>query len=133
MIAEDVRARIRRLFFAEHWKRGTSAAELDVHRDTVARAVDTSLFATVKFRAKAQMLDPYRDFVRATLDQYPRLCSTTSARDDPRARLRGQRVSAQALRATRSAGFPRTRPFSGSARCLARRRRSTGARSAGSE
>ena len=76
MIGEDVRARIRRLFFAEHWKIGTIAVELDLHRDTVARAVDTSLFATVKFRAKSQMLDPYRDFVRATLDQYPRLCST---------------------------------------------------------
>jgi transposase len=76
MIGEDVRARIRRLFFAEHWKVGTIAVELDLHRDTVARAVDTSLFATAKFRAKSQMLDPYRDFVRATLDQYPRLCST---------------------------------------------------------
>ena len=71
MIDEDVRARIRRLFFAEHWKIGTIAIELDLHRDTVARAVDTSLFATVKFRVKSQMLDPYRDFVRATLDQYP--------------------------------------------------------------
>ena len=76
MISDDVRARIRRLFFAEHWKIGTIAIELDVHRDTVARAVDTSRFATVKFRTKAQMLDPYREFVRATLGQYPRLCST---------------------------------------------------------
>jgi len=76
MIGEDVRARIRRLFFAEHWKIGTIAIELKLHRDTVARAIDTSQFATVKFRTKSQMLDPYRDFVRATLDQYPRLCST---------------------------------------------------------
>jgi len=76
MIGEDVRARIRRLFFAEHWKIGTIAVELDLHRDTVARAIDTSLFATVKFRSKSQMLDPYREFVRATLAQYPRLCST---------------------------------------------------------
>ncbi len=29
---------IRRLFFAEHWKMGTIAAELGVHRDTVALA-----------------------------------------------------------------------------------------------
>jgi len=76
MISDDVRARIRRLFFAEHWKIGTIATELGVHRDTVARAVETTRFATVRFRAKSQMLDPYRDFIRATLEQYPRLCST---------------------------------------------------------
>ena len=76
MISEDVRVRIRRLFFAEHWKVGTIATELGVHQDTVARAIETTRFATVRFRSKAQMLDPYRDFVRATLDQYPRLCST---------------------------------------------------------
>ena len=76
MISDDVRARIRRLFFAEHWKVGTIATELGVHRDTVARAVETTRFATVRFRTKSQMLDPYRDFIRATLEQYPRLCST---------------------------------------------------------
>lgn len=76
MISDEVRARIRRLFFAEHWKIGTIATELGVHRDTVAHAVEVSRFATAQFRSKAQMLDPYRDFVRATLEQYPRLCST---------------------------------------------------------
>jgi len=76
MISDDVRARIRRLFFAEHWKVGTIATELGVHRDTVARAIETTRFATVRFRTKSQMLDPYRDFIRATLEQYPRLCST---------------------------------------------------------
>ena len=68
MISEELRSHIRRLFFAEHWKIGTIAIELKLHRDTVARAIDTSQFATVKFRTKSQMLDPYRDFVRATLD-----------------------------------------------------------------
>ena len=76
MISETVRSRIRRLFFAEHWKVGTIATELGVHRDTVAHAVEISRFATANFRSKAQLLDPYRDFVRATLEQYPRLCST---------------------------------------------------------
>lgn len=76
MISEDVRARIRRLYFAEHWKIGTIAAELGLHRDTVACAVDTSRFSNSRFRAKSQILDPYRDFVRATLEQYPRLRAT---------------------------------------------------------
>ena len=35
MITPELRSRIRRLFFAEHWKIGTIAAELAVHRDTV--------------------------------------------------------------------------------------------------
>ena len=66
MISEDVRARIRRLFFAEHWKVGTIAAELGLHRDTVACAVDTSRFSTCRFRDKARILDPYRDFIPVT-------------------------------------------------------------------
>ncbi len=76
MISEDVRARIRRLFFAEHWKVGTIAAELGLHRDTVSCAVDTSRFSNCRFRDKARILDPYRDFIRATLEQYPCLRAT---------------------------------------------------------
>jgi transposase len=76
MITEETRANIRRLFFAEHFKVGTIATELGLHRDTVVRAIDTSRFATTRFRGQALLLDPYRDFVRATLDQYPGLRST---------------------------------------------------------
>lgn len=76
MISEELRAKIRRLFFAEHWKIGTIAAQLGLHRDTVALAVDTSRFATTRFRAKAMLLDPYREFIRITLEQYPRLRAT---------------------------------------------------------
>lgn len=76
MISADVRARIRRLFFAEHWKVGTIAAELGLHRDTVACAVETCRFSNSRFRGEARLLDPYRDFVRATLEQYPRLRAT---------------------------------------------------------
>jgi hypothetical protein len=76
MISEDVRARIRRLFFAEHWKVGTIAAELGLHRDTVACAVDTTRFSTCRFRDKARILDPFRNFIRATVEQYPRLRAT---------------------------------------------------------
>lgn len=76
MIPEELRSRIRRLFFAEHWRIGTIASELGVHRDTVALAVETSRFATARFRGQALALDPYRDFVRMTLEQYPRLRST---------------------------------------------------------
>ncbi len=78
MISAEQRARIRRLFFAEHWKMGTIAAELGIHRDTVARAIETERFTNIAFRtaAAATSLDPYKDFVRATLEQHPRLRST---------------------------------------------------------
>jgi transposase len=76
MISPELRARIRRLFFAEHWKMGTIAAELGVHRDTVALAIEPERFTNVAFRASVALLDPYKDFVRATLEQHPRLRAT---------------------------------------------------------
>ena len=76
MISPELRARIRRLFYAEHWKIGTIAAELRVHHDAVERAVEPERFINVAYRAKAVSLDPYKDFVRATLEQYPRVVST---------------------------------------------------------
>ena len=35
MIAPETVTRIRHLFFAEHWKIGTIASELGLHRETV--------------------------------------------------------------------------------------------------
>src|SRR5512134_94249 len=76
MISADQRARIRRLFYAEHWKVGTIAAELGVHRDTVTLAIESARFTNTRFRATAMIIDPYREFIRATLEQYPRLRAT---------------------------------------------------------
>jgi transposase len=47
-----------------------------VHRDTVELAIEPKRFVNVAHRPSASMLDPYKDFVRATLDQYPRLRAT---------------------------------------------------------
>ena len=44
MITPELRARIRRLFFAEHWKVGTIAAELGVHHETVMHAIEADRF-----------------------------------------------------------------------------------------
>ncbi len=76
MISSELRSRIRRLFFAEHWKLGTIAAELGVHRDTVELAIEPRKFVNVTYRASASLLDPYKAFVQATLVQYPRLRAT---------------------------------------------------------
>ena len=39
MIDADLKARIRRLYYVEHWKRGTIATQLGVHFDTVVLAL----------------------------------------------------------------------------------------------
>jgi hypothetical protein len=62
-------AEIRRLFFAEHWRVGTIAVQLDLHPDTVRRALATERFARPGV-ARPSALDPYRPFLQATLEQY---------------------------------------------------------------
>src|SRR3990172_7337779 len=68
-------AEIRRLFFAEPWRVGTIAAQLGVPPDTVPRALATERFARPAVVRPSQ-LDPYRAFVQATLQRYPRLRAT---------------------------------------------------------
>src|SRR5260221_2329231 len=76
MIDEELRSRIRRLFFAEHWKVGTIAAELEVHHDTVEAAIEAERFVNVPYRGRREMLDSYKAVVESTLEQYPRLRAT---------------------------------------------------------
>jgi transposase len=74
MISDDERARIRRLFYAEHWKVGTIATELGVHHDTVRRAIEAERFVgRTEERVVASILDPYKAFINDTLAQHPRL------------------------------------------------------------
>jgi len=75
MISRELRARIRRLFYAEHWKVGTIAAELRVHHDTVERALGL-LGRTGTPQLRPMGLDPYKDFIVRTLEQHPRLRAT---------------------------------------------------------
>jgi len=76
MISTEQRARIRRLFYAEHWKVGTIAAELSVHRDTVLGAIEAERFIQTGPQIRPTLLDPYKDFIIATLEQHPRLRAT---------------------------------------------------------
>src|SRR5690349_16779771 len=70
----EQRARMRRLFYAEHWKIGTIAAELGVHHDTVRRAIEAERFAgRTEARVVESILDPYKAFINDTLAQHPRL------------------------------------------------------------
>ena len=77
MIAAEQSAEIRRLFYAEHWKVGTIAAALGVHRDTVTRAIGAERFLSAgASRPRPTRLDPYLPVVRQTLAQYPTLRAT---------------------------------------------------------
>ncbi|HSK31291.1 MAG TPA: hypothetical protein VLA17_15130, partial [Candidatus Limnocylindria bacterium] len=75
MITPEQKANIRRLFHGEHWKIGTIAAELGLHPNTVRAALEVERF---KHGAapRAALTDPYRDFIRRTLEQHPSLRAT---------------------------------------------------------
>lgn len=69
-------AEIRRLYFAEHWKRGTIATQLGVHVDVVKRALGRLGPRPGTPRPSSRLLEPYRPFIDETLQQYPRLVAT---------------------------------------------------------
>ena len=75
MISPETRAQIRRHFSAEHGKIGAIAHELGVHPDTVRNAIAAERFRSTQPRRPA-IVDPYAEFIRQTLDQYPRLRAT---------------------------------------------------------
>lgn len=76
MIPPESVTRIRRLFYAEHWKTGTIATELGVHHETVMRAIEAERFLRSGAAIRASMIDPYKAFIAATLEEHPRLRST---------------------------------------------------------
>jgi hypothetical protein len=75
MISPEVRAEIRRYFYAEHWKIGTIARELNLHPDTVRIAVETQRLGGGQ-PVRPSKVDPYLGFIRETLEQHPRLRAT---------------------------------------------------------
>lgn len=76
MISLELQSKIRRLFFGEHWKVGTIAAELGIHPDTIKRAIDLERFRGSRTVIRASKLDAYKAFVLETLEKHPRLRAT---------------------------------------------------------
>lgn len=68
-------AEITRLYFAEHWRVGTIAAQLGVHPDVVRRVLGIGK-ARPGGEPRPRLVDPYRAFIDETLARYPRLCTT---------------------------------------------------------
>ncbi|HXX63949.1 MAG TPA: IS21 family transposase [Bacteroidota bacterium] len=75
MIDLETRARIRQLFYAEHWKIGTIARELDLHHETVRLAIETDRFNSSK-TLRPNATDPYAGFIRGVLQKHPHLRAT---------------------------------------------------------
>ena len=75
MISPETRVQIRRYFYAEHWKIGTIAQALNVHPDTVRRAIEVERFQHAE-PLRPSIVDPYLPFVRQMLEQHPRLRAT---------------------------------------------------------
>ena len=75
MIDAETRARIRHLFYAEHWKIGTIARELSLNPETVSAAVETDRFNNTK-ALRPSVLDSYGDFIREILTKHPHLRAT---------------------------------------------------------
>lgn len=75
MITSELKAEIRRLFFGEHWRIGTIVTQLNVHRDTVERALGLDGFVS-RGEARPSSLDLFRELIGATLKQYPKLSGT---------------------------------------------------------
>lgn len=75
MISAELRTEIRRLFFGEHWRIGTIVRQLNLHRDTVERALGLDEFVS-RGAVRPSALDPFRELIGATLKQYPKLTET---------------------------------------------------------
>jgi transposase len=75
MISPELRALIRRYFYAEHWKVGTIAHELGVHPETVRNAIEAQHLGGAQ-SMRPSLVDPYLAFIRQILEQHPRLRAT---------------------------------------------------------
>ncbi|MGH9338000.1 MAG: hypothetical protein ACRD1R_00005 [Acidobacteriota bacterium] len=118
MIDQELIARIRHLFHAEHWKIGTIADQLGVHWDTVRQALGTDRFNRDKIE-RPRLTDPYIAFIRETLERYPRLRATRlfemlRARGYTGSVVQLRRLMAT-LRPTHREAFLRLRTFPGEA------------------
>jgi transposase len=74
-VPAEVEAEIARLFAVEHWKVGTIAAQLGIHRDVVRRVLGL-LTPQPRPEQMPLLIAPYDEFIQETLKKYPRLRST---------------------------------------------------------
>lgn len=75
-IAPELRAQILLKYKNEHWRIGTIAAQLHVHRDTVRAVIQTANVMRPHQSLRASQADPYLPFIRETLAKFPTLTAS---------------------------------------------------------
>ena len=75
-ISIELRTHILRLCQAEHWRVGTIARQLHLHRDTVTRVLAGASVVVMSGRPRPRHVDLYLPFIRETLAKYPSLTAS---------------------------------------------------------
>ena len=75
-IAPELRAQILRLYQAEHWRVGTIASQLHLHRDTVKRVLAQACVMRGESPLRPSQVDPYLPFMVASLAKFPTLTAS---------------------------------------------------------
>jgi transposase len=76
MLAAETIAEIRRLYYGEHWRIGTIAAQLGIHADAVRRALHGEPGARPPRARRRRLIDPFLPWLVETLQRYPRVRAT---------------------------------------------------------
>jgi AraC-like DNA-binding protein len=76
----DLAARIERMYTVEHWRVGTIARQLHVHRDTVRRILRANGAAPSGAPLRTSLIEPYRAFIGEALGKYPTLAASPAVR-----------------------------------------------------
>ncbi len=71
----ELEAEIVRLHYAEHWRVGTIATQLETHPDVVRRVLGLGAPRS-RLPLRPRLVDPYREFIDDTLRRYPKLRAT---------------------------------------------------------
>ncbi len=95
VIPFELNAQILRLYQAEHWRIGTIATQLHVHRDTVRRVLAQAGMPAPVVALRPSRVDRYRPFILETLAKFPTL---TAARLFVMVHERGYRGSPEHFR-----------------------------------
>ena len=72
-LSPETEAEILRRHHADRWPVGTIAAQLHLHRDSVARVLAQAGLPNLNRLTRPSAIDPYLPFILATLEQFPRL------------------------------------------------------------
>jgi len=76
VVTPELRAQILRLYLAEHWRVGTIARQLHLHRDTVRRVLAISSVLRALPSEPPRLIDAFVPFIKETLAKFPTLAAS---------------------------------------------------------